>query len=160
MIRVRKAQRSDKPALRRLIRATDVFNPLEKAVARELVDAALGARGEHPDYKLLVAADRGAPPAGYICFGPSPMTVGTWDVYWVIVDPGRRRAGSGRALVRAALDLIRARKGRRLLVDTSTQAAYRPAQALYESLGFRPAATVPDYYRKGWHRITYYKSLP
>jgi ribosomal protein S18 acetylase RimI-like enzyme len=160
MLTVRKAEKRDRAALYRLIRATDVFNREEKAVARELVAAALGKRrGEHPDYKLLVAGREPGPLLGYACYGPSPMTVGTWDVYWVIVGPAARRRGVGRALLEALLRAVRARGGKRLIIDTSSQASYRPARALYESAGLRPLCTVPDYYKKGWHRITFFKKL-
>ncbi len=106
-----------------------------------------------------MALDPGGPLLGYACYGPSPMTVGTWDVYWVIVSSRARRRGVGGALIRAVLRAVRARGGRRLIIDTSSQASYGPARALYASAGLRPLCKVPDYYKKGWHRITYFKKL-
>ena len=37
---------------------------------------------------------------GYACFGPTPMTERTWDLYWIAVAPNAKRAGVGRALRR------------------------------------------------------------
>jgi hypothetical protein len=47
------------------------------------VDAALASPGR--DYNVLVCDD-GERILGYICFGPTPMTMGTWDLYWIAVD--------------------------------------------------------------------------
>jgi hypothetical protein len=27
---------------------------------------------------------------GYVCFGHTPMTRHTYDLYWIVVDPGHR----------------------------------------------------------------------
>ncbi|MFH1435961.1 MAG: GNAT family N-acetyltransferase [Pseudomonadota bacterium] len=158
-MKIRKAKRNDRLPLLRLVRITDVFNKEERAVAKELVDLALEKSVANSDYKLLVAVDPGGGLTGYICFGPTPMTSGTWDIYWVIVRPDRRQKGAAKALLLAAEEAVRSKKGRRVIVDTSSQASYGPARMLYEGRGYRAVGTVPDYYRKGWHRITYYKKL-
>jgi len=31
---------------------------------------------------------------GYICYGPTPMTDGTYDLYWIASDPRVRGQGS------------------------------------------------------------------
>jgi len=128
-------------------------------VALELVDSALQSLKEHPDYKIIVAEIAHNRLAGYICYGPTPMTRGTWDVYWVIVERRFRGLGIGKKLLISVEKLIRRKGGKRVIVDTSTQASYAPARGLYNSCGYTPVAVVPDYYRNGWHRVTYYKKL-
>jgi ribosomal protein S18 acetylase RimI-like enzyme len=159
VIAVRKAKKRDRPYLLRLIRNSGAFNNEEKAVAIELVEAALRTKEEDRDYKLLLAEGGRGDIAGYICYGPTPMTEGTWDVYWIIVSPRKRRSGIGKKLLQGAQGEIRARGGRRIIIDTSMQASYRPARALYESCGYRVIATVPNYYKARWHRVTYYMKL-
>lgn len=64
------------------------------------------------------------------------------DVAKLLVDPGARRAGVARALMRALEDEARA-AGRWLLVlDTQTGSAADP---LYRSLGWREAGIIPDF---------------
>ena len=64
------------------------------------------------------------------------------EISKLIVDPGERRLGIGRALMMAAEALAR-REGRRLLVlDTRTGDA---AQSLYAGLGFCRTGEIPDY---------------
>jgi len=67
------------------------------------------------------------------------------EILTVAVDPGRRRSGTGRALIQEAGKLAAARGAISMFleVDTSNQAAI----ALYEGLGFRKAGERKGYYR-------------
>jgi putative acetyltransferase len=47
-----------------------------------------------------------------------------------------RRRGAGRAMLRHILDVARERGYRRLSLETGSMEAFRPAQSLYESVGF------------------------
>src|SRR5438552_3712867 len=83
---IRRIRASDRPALAELIARDGLFTPEELKVSLELVDAAL-ADLAHPaetqgDYRVLVA-DLDGQLAGYLCYGPTPMTEGTWDLYWI-----------------------------------------------------------------------------
>jgi ribosomal protein S18 acetylase RimI-like enzyme len=65
------------------------------------------------------------------------------EVSKVLVDPAFRRAGVGRALMRE-IERRAAENGRWLLtLDTAGDAA----EALYRSLGYRLAGTIPHYAR-------------
>jgi ribosomal protein S18 acetylase RimI-like enzyme len=65
------------------------------------------------------------------------------EVSKVLVDPGFRRAGVGRALMRG-IERRAAEQGRWLLtLDTAGDAA----EALYRSLGYRVAGAIPHYAR-------------
>jgi ribosomal protein S18 acetylase RimI-like enzyme len=159
MANVQKARKGDLPSLRHIIRNSGVFNDEEQAVAIELVEAALNKEQEDKDYKLLTATRDGGSVVGYICYGPTPMTEGTWDVYWIIVSARNRGRGLGRELLRGTEAAIRKQGGKRVIIDTSTQTSYLAARALYESCGYRAVATVPNYYKTRWHRVTFYKKL-
>lgn len=65
------------------------------------------------------------------------------EVSKVLVDPGLRRAGVGRALMRE-IERRAAEEGRWLLtLDTASDAA----EALYRSLGYELAGAIPHYAR-------------
>jgi predicted N-acetyltransferase YhbS len=64
--------------------------------ALELVDLALTPN--HPDYQILVAT-RDREVIGYVCYGPTPMTENTFDLYWIASDPKARGQGVGASLV-------------------------------------------------------------
>jgi ribosomal protein S18 acetylase RimI-like enzyme len=62
----------------------------------------------------------------------------------VAVEPGARRCGLGRALVRASVE--HAREARLRAVGLHVSVSNHPAIALYEAEGFSAAATLRDFY--------------
>jgi ribosomal protein S18 acetylase RimI-like enzyme len=147
--RLRPLSRADRGALERILRECGAFREEEIAVALELVDAPA-----EEGYRFLVAEADGQV-AGYACFGATPMTRGTWDLYWIAVDPRRQRGGIGRSLLRGAEDAVRTEGGRRLLVETAGKASYAPTRAMYEACGYREVARVPDFYEEGDDKVIY-----
>jgi len=71
-------------------------------------------------------------------------------VHGLAVDPSHRRAGAGRALLRAAIAGARELRARALQLQVST--TNRAAIALYESEGFEVARVRPGYYAAGVYR--------
>ncbi len=154
-LEVRTPQLAERGAIVATITSDATFKATEVAVAVELIDAALAAS---PDYLLLVALrDEGI--VGYICFGPTPMTDATWDLYWVVVGSAHRGLGAARTLVAAMEASVKARGGRHVRVETSETEGYGAARALYARLGYPEASVLPDFYSPGDALITYYKQL-
>ena len=56
-----------------------------------------------------------------------------------------RRRGAGRALLTTIVDMARARRYRRLSLETGSQPAFDPAHRLYESFGFSRCGPFGDY---------------
>jgi len=123
------------------------FTPDEVRCALELVDLAL-ERPAQPDYLFRIAAD-GDALWGYICYGPTPMTEGTFDLYWVATSPEARTRGVGSALVLAMEADLRARGARLIRVETSAQEAYGKTRAFYARNHYAEAARIPDFYKPG-----------
>ena len=90
-VRIRPMLKRDKPALMALLRATPEFKPAEVVVAEEVIDSYL-ADPAGSGYNTLVA-EADSVITGYICYGPTPLTEGTWDIYWMAVAAGE--AGQG-----------------------------------------------------------------
>jgi len=130
-----------------------VFREDEIAVALELVDA-----DASQGYRFVVAEVEGEV-AGYACFGATPMTKGTFDLYWIAVDPSLQGRGIGRALLRAAEDAVRAEGGRMLLIETAGKPAYDATRAVYGACGYREVARVPDFYEDGDDKVVYARRL-
>ena len=72
--------------------------------------------------------------AGWICWGPTPCTVGTWDLYWIAVDPALQGAGSATLLV-DEMERRLAGQARLVVVETAGRADYAPTRAFYEAAG-------------------------
>src|SRR5216110_4140580 len=88
---LRPVGRAQRARLEQLTAATGLFRPDEVAIAVELLDDALAG---DDDYRFLgaYADDR---LVGYACWGPTPGTARTFDLYWIVVDPVRQREGVG-----------------------------------------------------------------
>ncbi len=153
---VRTLAPGDRPALKALLMAEGAFRDDEVAVALELIDEALA--GADSGYWVRVA-ELGAEVAGYICYGPTPMTEATYDLYWLVVGAQFRRRGVARALARAMEGDLSARGGGSVRVETSDTEGYGAARRLYEALGYPMACRLADFYRPGDDLIIYYKRL-
>jgi GNAT superfamily N-acetyltransferase len=147
----------DKPSLMDLLRATPEFKPYEVIVAEEVIDACLkDPKGS--GYHIIVAV--GNPGIdGYICYGPTPCTVGTWDYYWEAVRREKRGKGIGSALSRSAEAAVRKARGRLILVETSSTPGYENTRRFHLHHGFEVISRIPDFYSPGDDRITMQKRL-
>jgi ribosomal protein S18 acetylase RimI-like enzyme len=153
---VRAAVAGDRDAIGRCLRSDATFRADEIDVALALVDAALGG---DPEYVVLVQDDDRGGVCGYTCVGATPMTLATWDLYWIVVDAGARGRGVGRGLLAAAEALVRARGGRHIRIETGSSAPYAAARALYARAGYPHLAQFADFYAPGDAMIVYYKEL-
>lgn len=148
----------DPRRVRELVEATGFFNNDEAAVAEELVTERL-RRGEESGYFFLMADAPGGELAGYACFGPTPCTASSYDLYWIAVDPRRQHGGLGRQLSQRVEEIIRARGGTRLYAETSGRPQYESTRAFYERIGYRLASLLEDFYAPGDGKATYLKIL-
>jgi len=96
---------------------------------------------------------------GYACFGPHPLTQGTYDLYWIAVDPVAQGHGIGHALLARVEAEVQARGGRLLLIETSSTPAYASARRLYETSGYRCEAIIHDFYAPGDDLLIFSKDL-
>jgi ribosomal protein S18 acetylase RimI-like enzyme len=94
---------------------------------------------------------------GWICYGPTPCTMGTYDIYWIGVSPAWQGKGIGRVLTAFAEQAIRDRGGRLFVVETSGRESYTPTRRFYEALGYEIAASIPDFYGPGDPRVIFIK---
>ena len=143
---------TQRAAVERLVQATGYFRDEEVAIAMEVLDAYFAAPDR--DYSALAALDPHGSVAGYIVYGPTPATSGTFDFYWIAVAPEQQRAGVGTLLL-AEMERRLEGRARLLLVETSGQPLYAPTRTFYERRGYREVARVPDFYADGDDRVIF-----
>ena len=133
------------------------FKPSEVVVALEVIDCCL-RDGKNSGYFILVAEDD-TDITGYICYGPTPLTNGTWDLYWEAVAREKRGQGIGSVLIKAAEQKIIKAKGRLTLIETSSMLAYENTRRFYFAHGYEIIARIPDFYSPGDDKLILQKHM-
>ena len=152
---LRPVGRAHRARLEALTRATGFFREEEVATAVELLDDSLAG---DDDYRFVGAFD-GDDLVGYACWGPTPGTTGTHDLYWIVVDPTRQGQRVGTQLLVDVERRLMADGGRLIVVETSSRADYAPTRGFYEHRGYTRAATIPGYYAPGDDLVVYTKDV-
>lgn len=148
---------SDRDRAAAIVRATGMFRPAEVEVALEVFEGAVRRPGV--DYHALGAYDEAGQLVGFACYGPTPCTEGTWDLYWIAVDPAVRRQGVGRALMEGCEQAMQQAGARLVVVETSSRSDYEPTRRFYQALAYQAAARIADFYAPGDDLVVYTKRL-
>jgi GNAT superfamily N-acetyltransferase len=156
--KLRTMHKNDRVGLESMLAGIPSFDADDRAVALELVDAAINDASQS-DYLFLLAVDDIDQPIGYACYGPTPLTDGTYDLYWIAVSSELSGKGIGTALLRAVEDDLRRRNGRLLIIETSSGDAYEKTRKFYLKNDYPLAETIKDFYRPGEDRVTFIKRL-
>ena len=169
-----------------ILRATGVFREPEVAVALELFDETFttaplraGADAPHDATRAGAAPHHGTDSpfpldgyvflgaftpddelVGYACYGATPDTDRTCDLYWIAVDPSAQGTGSGTTLLSEVERRLSGLNARMLVVETSSRSDYAPTRAFYTARGYGEAARVRDFYAASDDRIIFTKRFP
>jgi ribosomal protein S18 acetylase RimI-like enzyme len=126
-------------------------------VAEEVIDSYLKdlvGSGYH-----ILVAEVNSTVTGYICYGPTPMTEGTWDIYWEAVAREKQDRGIGSALMESAeKEIIRA-KGRLAIIETSSTPVYEKTRHFHLSHGYEVICRILDFYALGDDKLILQKQL-
>jgi GNAT superfamily N-acetyltransferase len=154
-----------------LTRTTGVFREEEIVIAEEVVREAVVAdrageadNSDRPDRSDLdrpyyaLGAEVDGRVVGWICWGATPCTVATWDLYWMAVDPEMHGQGVGTALLEEMENRL-SDKARLIVIDTSGRPDYAPTRAFYRARGYQTAAVVRDFYALGDDQVIFSKRL-
>jgi ribosomal protein S18 acetylase RimI-like enzyme len=157
-MKIRSLVRKDRATLLSVLIKTRSFTSAEIDVAMELIDIVLNDPIQK-DYHIYCMVDGLDQAIGYICYGPTPMAQGTFDLYWVAVDPDFQGQRVGSKLLNILEELVKVEGGRLILADASTIPHYEKTQKFYLKNGFQEVARIPDYYHPGNDRITFCRRL-
>jgi len=153
---LRHLARSDRDRIAAITRSVGLFRDNEVAIALEVFDEAVG--GASTNTYSVLGAELDGLVVGWICWGPTPCTVGTYDLYWMAVDPGHHGNGIGTALL---LEMERRLAGvaRLIVIETAGRPDYAGTRAFYQARGYRSAGIIADFYAPGDDQIVFVKYL-
>jgi GNAT superfamily N-acetyltransferase len=145
----------DKPAVMRMLHDTPEFEPREVVVAEEIIDSYLG----DPDSYRILVAESDSTMSGYICYGLTPLTESTWDIYWLAVARKKRGQGVGGALLISAEEHIKKAEGKLIMIETSSTPEYEQTQRFYFNHKYDFVCQIADFYAPGDDKIILEKRL-
>jgi ribosomal protein S18 acetylase RimI-like enzyme len=147
----------DKRSITGILHNIPEFKPSEVTVAVEVIDSYLND-SVNSGYHILVA-EVDSTVTGYICYGPTPLTEGTWDLYWEAVAREKQDLGIGSALMESAEKEIVRSKGRLAIIETSSTPAYEKTRHCHLRHGYEIVARIPDFYAPGDDKLILQKRL-
>jgi ribosomal protein S18 acetylase RimI-like enzyme len=147
---------NDRSAVAEIIKRVGNFNQAEIDCALELVDTCLRDPNQK-DYRVIVALGGDGRVCGYACWGPTPLTHGTYDLYWVATDPELQGRGVGRALMDYIERKVHEENGRLLVAETSSKESYGNTVRFYRHCGYEEASQIRDFYDVGDDKLVFVK---
>lgn len=154
---IRPAAAEDRSPVLKLLDQPVFFRPDELVVATEVFDDAI-SKGSTSGYFSRVLKE-GSKIRGWICFGPTPCTVGTFDIYWIAIAAGHQGKGFGKMLIRSAEKEMRSMGARISVIETASREEYLPTRKFYCSAGYTETSRIPDFYTDGDDRVIFTKRI-
>ncbi len=150
-------RREDCEVVRDIVSSTGLFRADEIGIAVELVEERLRtglASGYH-----FIFAEKGGATLGYSCYGPVPLTLASYDLYWIAVRKESQGSGIGKILLARSEAAIGELGGRRIYIETSSRAVYKGTRRFYDHCGYRAEAALKEFYSPGDDKLIYVKPL-
>ncbi len=158
---IRPVEAIDRERIRQILVSVTNFTPQEVQWAMDLVDDSI-AHDNGGEYVVQVLDDGEESERliqGYVCYGPTPMTDGVFDLYWIAVDPKRQGQGLGQILLRFVENEVRRQGGRMLLIESRSRQSFAPTRRFYQRCGYDEISRIKDFYRIEDDKIVFCKRL-
>lgn len=148
---------AEAPDLVRLADETGFFKPHEIVALTEVFDDFF--KENYRDGHICKTFERDGEPLGFVYYGPPPMTIGTWELWWIVVAKHAQKRGLGGEMLRAVEADVCERGGRVLFIETSSQPMYDPTLRFYLNQGYELHAVLKEYYAVGDDKVIFRKAL-
>ncbi|MEX2113154.1 MAG: GNAT family N-acetyltransferase [Pirellulales bacterium] len=148
---------SDTRAILAMATRTGVFKPHEITALEEVLADYHNANAKL-DHAAITFEEHGEI-LGFAYYAPAAMADRTWYLYWIAVTKQTQARGIGTTLLKFVEDDIRARRGRILLVETSSLPYYDLTRKFYEKHEYQHDAAIKDFYADGDSMVIYAKRL-
>ena len=158
-VTIRPIGRGDRAGIKRLLSRASEFTLVEIACALELVDNSLERGNSDEDYAVFCAESPERGIIGFVCYGKTPLTQATYDLYWIAIDPSHRRGGMGRRMLHYLENILNAKGAKLIVAETSSLSAYAQARSFYTGEGFLEESRIRDFYAPGDDLLIYCKRL-
>ena len=149
---------TDRNKIEKILFDTNNFNPEEIKIAMELVDVYINDPAQK-DYEIFVDEAENKDINGYVCVGPRPLTTGTYDLYWIAVNPNVQSKGIGSKLIDYIENYLKDKSVRLILIETSGKPSYEKERKFYLKNLYKELVEIKDFYNIGDSLVIYGKYL-
>ncbi len=153
---IRKFKKEDSQRLKEIVSQINLFSEEEKTSAMEMIETA--ALNGQNFYNIFVYENEDKV-LGYHCTGKRTLTEGTYDLYWIVVDPEHQDNNVGRELLQHAEEFVKDENGRWILIETSSKEEMLPTRKFYLRNNYTILSEIKDFYSEGEHLILFGKYL-
>lgn len=149
---------ADLPAILEAARSVGVFDAEEVATVQELFDGYL-RDPRVSGYNFLSCTADGRL-LGFACWGPTALSQGAADLYWICTAQQARGQGVAAALFQAVETAVRDLGRWLIVIWTSSRAEYAPARKFYARMGCDLQTQIQDFYARGEDLCVFIRRLP
>jgi GNAT superfamily N-acetyltransferase len=136
---------------------TGFFKEHEVQALREVLDD-YHEENHVYDHKAYLLQDKDQK-LGFVYYAPAPMTEGTWQLWWIVVQNDLQGKGLGGRMLKHVEKHALELGGRVLFIETSSQEKYDPTRKFYLKYGYLLEARMRGFYAAGDDMMVYRKSL-
>ncbi len=149
---------SDKVSIVEILRSTGFFYDYEIDVAVELAVENLD-KGEEKSGYIFIMADIDGNSVAFACYGKTPCTAHSFDLYWIAVHENLKGKGIGRLLLSLVEKEIAELGGKNIWVETSSRPLYEPTRMFYIKTGYKLVSELPDFYGENDNKNIFLKKV-
>lgn len=151
---IRELRKSDRNQIEKFVKATQNFSDDEKLIAMELIDVVLNQ--SQNDYYIRVAETEDKV-SGYYCIGKRALTLGVFDLYWIVVEPEIVHRGIGSQLLLDAEEYVNSKNGNFIWVETSSRDDYKLTRDFYIKHNYQQILFIENFYKENDSLIVFGK---
>ncbi len=154
----KKLKESDVKSIKEILESTGFFYDYEVDIAIELAQENL-AKGEEISGYIFIIVEEAGNPEAFACYGKTPCTADSFDLYWIAVHENQKGKGIGKQLMKLVEENIAELSGRNIWIETSSRPLYDPTRKFYLNLGCKIVAELPNFYGENDHKVVFLKTV-
>ena len=147
-------RKSDLPVLKKILASTGFFYDSEVEMALELAQENW-ENGEEKSGYIFIIAEKDDMPVAFACYGKTPCTESSFDLYWIAVNQSLKGQGIGKILMKMVSDDIANLGGKNIWIETSGRPLYEPTRQFYLKYGCKLVAQMPEFYGLNDDKVVY-----
>lgn len=146
--------KSDIQAVRNILNSTGFFYDSEVDVAAELAQENF-EKGEEISGYFFTIVEVEEKIVAFSCYGKTPCTEASYDLYWIAVNQNQKGKGIGKMLMKMLEEHVAKLDGKNIWIETAGRPLYNPTRKFYENYGCKLVAELPEFYGEDDSKVIY-----